>query len=101
MCIRDSSTGNAYASFLLGQVDTATVNTIQDPELRRTAWGLYIQDTWKVTHKLTLDYGLRWDRQTAPEEAFHRSSMFGPTIPNPTAGGLLGGTVYELSLIHI
>jgi hypothetical protein len=33
------STGNGYASFLLGQVDTATVNTVQDPQLRRQAWG--------------------------------------------------------------
>ena len=43
------SVGNAYASFLLGQIDTASVNTVQDPQLRKTAWGLYITDTWKVT----------------------------------------------------
>ena len=36
------SVGNAYASFLLGQIDTASVNTVQDPQLRKTAWGLYI-----------------------------------------------------------
>jgi hypothetical protein len=89
------STGNAYASFLLGQVDTATVNTIQDPELRRTAWGLYIQDTWKVTHKLTLDYGLRWDLQNWGHEIHYRWTEFGPTVPNPVVNNIPGGVLYQ------
>ena len=78
--------GLPYASYLLGLVDSASVPPTQDPDYRKTSMAIYIQDTWKVTRKLTLDYGLRWDRQTAPEEAFHRASMFGPSIPNPTAG---------------
>ena len=86
--------GLGYASFLLGVVDTASVNMPQDPQWRRTGWGLYLQDTWKVTHKFTLDYGLRWDIQGAGHEIHDRWSQFGPTIPNPSAGGLLGGTVY-------
>jgi hypothetical protein len=90
-----NSIGLGYASYLLGLVDSASVPPTQDPDYRKTSLGVYLQDTWKVTHKLTLDYGIRWDRQTAPEEVFHRASMFGPSIPNPTAGGLLGGTVFE------
>lgn len=87
--------GNAYASFLLGQVDSATVNAIQDPQLRKKSWGLYLQDTWKVTRKLTLDYGLRWDLQSQGHEIHYRTSMFGPTIPNPTVNNLPGALVYE------
>ena len=87
--------GLPYASYLLGLVDSASVPPTQDPDYRKTSMAIYVQDNWKVTRKLTLDIGLRWDRQTAPEEAFHRASMFGPTIPNENAGGLLGGTVYE------
>jgi hypothetical protein len=93
--IGGNSIGLPYASYLLGLVDSASVGPTQDPDYRKTSLGLYLQDTWKVTRKLTLDYGIRWDRQTAPEEAFYRDSMFGPTIPNPTAGNLLGGTIYE------
>jgi len=55
------SVGNAYASFLLGQIDTASVNTVQDPQLRKSAYGLYLTDNWKVTSKLTVEVGLRWD----------------------------------------
>ncbi len=89
------SVGNSYASFLLGQIDTATVNTVQDPQLRKTAWGLYIQDTWKVTSKLTLDYGLRWDMENWGHEIFHRWVEFGPNTPNPTVNNIPGALVYE------
>jgi hypothetical protein len=87
--------GMNYASFLLGLADTASVNAVQDPQWRKKGWGLYIQDTWKATRKLTIDYGLRWDLQGQGHEIFYRYSQFGPTIPNPSAGGLLGGNVYE------
>ncbi len=89
------SAGNAYASFLLGQIDTASVNTVQDPQLRRTAWGLYLQDTWKVTRRLTLDYGLRWDLENYGHEIHNRWVEFGPNTPNPTVNNVPGALVYE------
>lgn len=89
------SAGNAYASFLLGLIDTATVNTVQDPQLRKHAWGLYVQDTWKVTRKLTLDYGLRWDWQQYGHEIHNRWVEFGPNTPNPTVNNIPGALVYE------
>jgi hypothetical protein len=93
--VGSGSIGNSYASFLLGQVDSASVNAVADPQLRKKSWGLYLQDTWKVTRKLTLDYGLRWDLQSQGHEIHYRTSMFGPTIPNPTVNNLPGALVYE------
>ena len=90
-----SGIGFPYASFLLGLADTASVNAVQDPQWRKQAWGLFIQDTWKITPKLTLDYGLRWDLQSEGHEIHYRTSMFGPTIPNPTVGNIPGALVYE------
>jgi hypothetical protein len=89
------SVGLPYASFLLGLVDNATVQPAQDLQWRNRRYGLYIQDTWRITRKLTLDYGLRWDLQGQGHEIWNRDSMFGPSIPNPSAGGRLGGFVYE------
>jgi len=89
------SVGIPYASFLLGAIDNATVNAPQDPQWRGNRWGLYLQDSWKVSHRLTLDYGIRWDEENEGHELHQRNSMFGPSIPNPSAGGLLGGEVYE------
>ena len=90
-----STVGYPYASFLLGLVDTANVNAVQDPQWRKPAWGVFLQDTWKISPKLTLDYGLRWDWQTEGHEIHYRTSMFGPTVPNPSAGGLPGALIYE------
>jgi hypothetical protein len=87
--------GHNYASFLLGAVNNATIANPQDPHYRKSSTGIFAQDTWKVTRKLTLDYGLRWDYQTAMREVWDRFSMFDPMRANPTAGGLLGGTSYE------
>jgi len=86
--------GFPYASFLLGQVDTATVSNLQDPQIRKIGIGFYAQDTWKVTRKLTLDYGIRYDFETVWHEIHGRFSSFEPWVVNPSAGGLLGGTAY-------
>jgi hypothetical protein len=87
--------GLPYASFLLGLVDSASIPPTQDPGYTKASMAVYVQDTWKVTRRLTVDYGIRWDYQQAPEETTGRSSMFGPTVANPTAGGLAGGTIFE------
>lgn len=87
--------GHNYASFLLGGVNNATIANPQDPHYRKSAIAFFAQDTWKLTRKLTLDYGLRWDYQTAMREVWDRFSMFDPTRANPSAGGRLGGTSYE------
>jgi hypothetical protein len=86
--------GFPYASFLLGQVDSATVSNLQDPQIRKVGLGFYVQDTWKVTHKLTLDYGARYDFETVWHEIHGRFSSFEPWVVNPSAGNLLGGTAY-------
>ena len=92
--IGGGSIGYGYASFLLGLADSASVQPVRDPELRKDAVGLYIQDTWKATRKLTLDYGLRYDYQQPYREIHNRIGWFAPSMPNPTAGGLLGGMQY-------
>lgn len=89
------SVGFPYASFLLGGADSATLHNTLQPQVRKSAWGTYLQDTWKIARNLTLDYGLRWDWQDGWHEIHDRSSSFSAGVPNPSAGGLLGGTAYE------
>jgi len=86
--------GNAYADFLLGLATSASVQTPQDPQYRKTSWSLFVQDSWKVNRKLTLTYGIRWDLQNAWREIWDRIGEFSPTTPNPSVGGLLGATIY-------
>ncbi|HEY3838212.1 MAG TPA: TonB-dependent receptor [Bryobacteraceae bacterium] len=87
--------GSAWASFLLGDYDSVSVGNGQALFYRRTSWALFLQDSWKITRKLTLDYGVRWDLQQPIQELHDRIASFSPTTPNPNAGGLLGGVAYE------
>jgi hypothetical protein len=93
--VSGASIGFPYASFLLGTPNTTSINNRSDPQMRKWAMAGYIQDTWKITRRLTLDYGIRWDRQTGWREIYSRQSSFAPTLANPAAGGLLGATAYE------
>ena len=53
--------GFPYASFLLGAVDVATISNPTSLRPVKSQWGGFAQDSWKVTRKFTLDYGLRYD----------------------------------------
>jgi hypothetical protein len=44
--------------------------------INRENYAWWVQDTWKVTPKLTVDYGLRWDMYTPISERAHRTSRF-------------------------
>ena len=87
--------GFSYASFLLGLVNNGVVNPPADLKTGKQFWGFYAQDSWKITRKLTLDYGLRYDYDTYPREQYGRMPTASLAVPNPTVGGRPGGIVYE------
>jgi len=87
--------GFSYASFLLGLVNNGVVNPPADLKTGKQFWGFYAQDTWKITRKLTLDYGLRYDYDTYPREQYGRMPSASLAVPIPTVGGHPGGIVYE------
>ena len=89
------SQGFGYASFLLG--DYTSINQTPNFEGVRngySAWGLFLQDSWKVTRKLTVDYGVRWDYATPQREEYGRLGQLAATLANPNAGGRLGAIQY-------
>jgi hypothetical protein len=87
----DSGSGSGPASFLLGAVNSSSINliTVRGRYVRQKAYILHVGDTWKVNSKLSLNYGLRWDNFTPSEEKYNNMSFF-DFGPNPGAGGLPG-----------
>ncbi|MEP6961123.1 MAG: TonB-dependent receptor, partial [Acidobacteriota bacterium] len=95
--ISGGTIGFPYASFLLGLVDSVRIAPLHNIRLGKHQIGLFAQDTWKVTRKLTVDYGLRWDFQSYLKEQYARLAQFAPLVANPAAGGLLGAVQFESS----
>jgi len=80
-----ASTGSAFASFLLGQVDSASRNFAPESRLRNLAISPYFQDDIKITPKLTVNAGLRWDILRPFTENANNVVYFNPKIANPGA----------------
>jgi hypothetical protein len=85
--------GNAFASFLLGDVFRAT-NTTPDPQYgRRKAFSAYASDTIKLNERLTMNLSLRWDYNNPYKEKYGHWSSFVTDAPNPVTG-LIGEYQY-------
>src|SRR5262249_12798819 len=93
--IGSNAIGFPYASFLLGLVNSGNVKPGSHARIGKQQWGFYAQDTWKITRKITLDYGLRYDYSTYFHEQYGRMGNFAPLLANPTAGGHPGAVQYE------
>ncbi len=89
------SAGFPYANFLLGDVTAATQYAPVDARMFKSQWAIFLQDSWKATRKLTIDYGLRWDFATAAKEEYGRSANLSLTTPNPAVGGRLGAPIFQ------
>jgi len=90
----NSTTGNSFASFLLGYVDTANISTPLHISSTRPYYAGYVQDDIKLTPKLTLNIGLRYDLDLPPYEQYDRASTFDLGAPNPAAGNRPGALVF-------
>ncbi len=88
------NTGFGYASFLLGDYSSITQAPQENTREGSQQWALYAQDSFKVTRKLTIDYGLRWDYATPEHEQYGRLGQFDPTLANANAGGQPGSTIF-------
>ncbi len=71
-----TDTGDAYASFLLGEINNGQISTNNFISSFKTAWAFYGQDDWKITPKLTVNLGLRYELFSPIGERFGRQSNF-------------------------
>ncbi len=89
------SIGFGYASFLLGLVDNFQIAAPSEVRVGKKQIAFFAQDSWKVSRKLTFDYGVRYDYGTYAREQYGRGINLSLTTPNPNAGGAPGGTIFE------
>lgn len=100
-----TTTGNSYASYLLGAVDSSNLSqtsvTTTGARYKNYAW--YLQDDFKVNSRLTLNLGLRYDIFRPFQEVANRWSYLNPDLPNAAAdgyGGALEFAGYGVNSCH-
>jgi len=96
-----ATTGDVNASFLLGYISSFSQGSGQFINNRNKFYGFYGQDSWKLTRRFTLNYGLRYEPFFPWHEKFNRIGQFNPTAlaagristvyPNAPAGLLFPG----------
>ena len=87
-----SGTGMPYASFLMGAVDSSSYTEYapiaQETGSRYHPFALYVNDDFKLTPKLTVNAGLRWDVMPPFRESENRFSFMNPAMTNPVTGNM-------------
>jgi hypothetical protein len=96
----DSSSGNDFASFLLGHPTGGFVDNNVTPAYHNFYYAAYFQDDFKVTRTLTLNMGLRWDYESPIQERYNQMvRTFDMNVASPIASqvqglNLKGGLIY-------
>jgi hypothetical protein len=87
-------TGDPFASFLLGQVFSSQQTIPVYPTFNEAYTATWINDEFKVSDKLTVTLGMRFDYQFARTERDDQYSTFDPNTPNPGAGNIPGALIF-------
>ncbi len=92
-----SGAGYGVASLLLGTPASGFARLQTDGTASVKYHAAFFQDDWKITQRLTLNLGLRWDYEAAPTDRYNVASNFDPNIESPLrvpGVSLRGGLVY-------
>jgi len=99
----DSTSGNAWASLLLGYHNAMQYNINPSYALHQLYLAPFTQDDWRVNNRLTVNLGVRWDYESPFTERYNKfvtgfcmtcSNPLQPSVPGLT---LNGGLVYASS----
>lgn len=89
-----TETGDDYADFLIGSVDTFTQAAKQTLDSRAWYYGAFVQDTWRIKPSFTLNYGLRQDVSTFWYDTQNKIQAIVPGLSSSVFPGAPMGWVF-------
>jgi len=92
--------GSPVADFLLGQVDSSNISTSTRIDGRARLLAGYLQDTWHLNQRLTLDLGMRYDFMRPFESKFDQLATVDFRPGSPDTRILLSSATMPRSLVH-
>ena len=78
--------GNSFASFLLGDAYAGSIQASDKIPSRASYWAVYIQDDWRITDRLTINAGFRYDVELPRKVVDNKQNSFDPLAINPVSG---------------
>ncbi len=81
--VSNRSAGFGFGDFLLGTPNSGSIREINPISTQGLYYALFFQDDWRVSNRLTLNLGLRWDVAVGDREKYNRIAYFDPSAPNP------------------
>jgi hypothetical protein len=89
-----AKTGVAIADFLIGHPNTYGQDSPDNANANYWNWGVFAQDDWRFTSRLTVNVGLRYDIQTAPTDTQRRYAIFKPGVQSTVSPTALLGQLF-------
>jgi hypothetical protein len=93
-----AGTGDSIASMMLGTPYYGQTGISTLPITRTWFHGIYVQDDWKATKRLTLNAGIRWELQLPVTERHNRQTWFDYKTVNPISSSV--GASYTGELVY-
>ncbi len=90
-----NGSGTPFASFLLGYPDSTTIGTVINPDTYAYAmhYAVFGQDDWKVSSRLTVNFGLRWEYHPSFHDHNQNLANFDPDYTSIQNGQTVRGAV--------
>src|SRR5262249_39201140 len=81
--IKNGLSGNGFASLLLGAGSSGSATRSSKPAFTDRYYAWYLQDAWRITRRLTFNYGVRYELQRGRTERYNQLAYFDTSVVNP------------------